>query len=52
VLSIIATVSHVLTKRHIHMSHEQTVMPCPPGATHPCCTERQLKMAKMQVSRS
>lgn len=36
--------------KHIGSVRKRTVMPCPPGATHPCCTERQLKMAKMQGS--
>jgi len=36
--------------KHIGSVRKRAVMPCPAGATHPCCTERQLKMAKMQGS--
>lgn len=36
--------------KHIGSVRKQAVMPCPPGATHPCCTKRQMQMAKMQGS--
>uniref|UniRef100_A0A7S0DZK8 Uncharacterized protein n=1 Tax=Hanusia phi TaxID=3032 RepID=A0A7S0DZK8_9CRYP len=34
--------------QHIGRVKKQKVMPCGPGATHPCCTQRQLQMQKMQ----
>ena len=36
--------------KHIGKVRKSPVSPCPPGATHPCCTQRQLQMAKMQGS--
>jgi len=33
---------------HIGRVRKQKVMPCGPGAAHPCCTERQLQVQKMQ----
>ncbi|EKX46367.1 hypothetical protein GUITHDRAFT_163059 [Guillardia theta CCMP2712] len=38
--------------QHIGRVKKQKVMPCGPGATHPCCTERQLQMQKMQGGKS
>jgi hypothetical protein len=34
---------------HIGRVRKQKVSPCGPGAPHPCCTERQLQVEKMQV---